>query len=178
MRYHHSKKQKSIFLNFSILCLFLVITRSLIENSFMSWNLDQFLLISSLLVIKFKSKEILSVKRSMDIYLNYFLMLKKVIKLNSNVTDNKIFKYNLISYFKILKNVKIINDDFKNIEKTYLNTVAIYKIRNCFFDTRNDFIFDKNGKIISQTLDNKVRIKSFKKLILKIRLNLTKKKLF
>ena len=77
LRYHHSKKQKSIFLNFSILCLFLVITRSLIENGFMSWNLDQFLLISSLLIIKFKSKEILSVKSTMNIYLNYFLMLKK-----------------------------------------------------------------------------------------------------
>ena len=77
LRYHHSKNQKSILLNFSILCLFLVITRSLIENGFMSWNLDQFLLISSLLIIKFKSKEILSVKSTMNIYLNYFLMLKK-----------------------------------------------------------------------------------------------------
>ena len=66
----------------------------------------------------------------------------------------------------------------KNIEKTYLNTVAIYKIRNCFFDTRNDFIFDKNGKIISQTLDNKVRIKSFKKINFKNKIKFNEKKLF
>ena len=89
----------------------------------------------------------------------------------------KIFKYNLISYFKILKNIKIINDDFKNIEKTYFNTIAIYKIRNCFFDTRNDFIFDKNGKIISQTLDNKVRIKSFKKINFKNKIKFNEKKI-
>ena len=44
----------------------------------------------------------------------------------------KIFKYNLISYFKILKNIKIINNDFKNIEKTYFNTIAIYKIKIVF----------------------------------------------
>ena len=90
----------------------------------------------------------------------------------------KIFKYNLISYFKILKNIKIINNDFKNIEKTYFNTIAIYKIRNCFFNTRNDFIFDKNGSIIAQTLDNKARIKSFKKLILKNKIKFNEKKLF
>ena len=40
----------------------------------------------------------------------------------------KIFKYNLILFFKILKNIKIINNDFKNIEKKLFNTIDIYKI--------------------------------------------------
>ncbi len=75
----------------------------------------------------------------------------------------KLFKYNIISYLKILKNTKFINYNYNNIEKKDLNTVRIYKIKNCFFDTRNDFAFDSNGKIISETLDNKARIKNFKK---------------
>ena len=75
----------------------------------------------------------------------------------------KLFKYNIISYLKILKNTKFINYNYNNIEKKDLNKLKIFKIKNCFFDTRNDFAFDSNGKIISETLDNKARIKNFKK---------------
>lgn len=63
IKYHLSKtKKKSVFLNFAFLCLLIVMARSLIENGFMSWNFDQFLLIGSLIILKFKANELSSIK--------------------------------------------------------------------------------------------------------------------
>ena len=64
IKYHITiNKRKSIFLNFAVLSLLTVMARSLIENSFMSWNFDQFLMIASLIILKFKSNEFKSNKK-------------------------------------------------------------------------------------------------------------------
>ena len=52
IKYFFVKKEKSILLNFGFFCLGIVIMRSLIENSFMSWNFDQFLMIGAIILIK------------------------------------------------------------------------------------------------------------------------------
>ena len=64
IKYHLSRnKKKSIFINFAFVSLLIVMSRSLIENGFMSWNFDQFLLIGSLIIFKCKSSELKSIKK-------------------------------------------------------------------------------------------------------------------
>ena len=58
IRYHFSNHDKSILLNFSIYTFGIILARSFIENGFMSWNFDQILLVSSIMMIALKKKEL------------------------------------------------------------------------------------------------------------------------
>ena len=58
IKYHFSNHDKSILLNFSIFTFGIILARSFIENGFMSWNFDQILLVSSIMIKKKKKKEL------------------------------------------------------------------------------------------------------------------------
>lgn len=57
-RYILSKKNKSVIVNFALFSLLAIMARSLIETGFVSWNFDQFILISSLIILKLNSNQL------------------------------------------------------------------------------------------------------------------------
>lgn len=75
----------------------------------------------------------------------------------------KYVKNYFFSYVKIYKNKKNINFNFKLIKRLIVNNVNVYKLKKCKFNVRSDFIFDLNDKIISETIDHKIRIKLYQK---------------